>query len=74
MDGLFALFDFLLENDVKMGAVSINDIRLGKKQKVVQILQALRTWEQKRNSITTSIAQGSLAGAGYMAGPVSYFN
>lgn len=53
LDGLFALFDFLLENDVKMGAVSINDIRQGKKSKVLQVMAALRVWEEKRQTVNS---------------------
>ena len=53
LDGLFALFDFLLENDVKMGAVSINDIRQGKKSKVMQVMAALRVWEEKRQTVNS---------------------
>ena len=53
LDGLFALFDFLLENDVKMGAVSINDIRQGKKSKLLQVMTALRVWEEKRQTVNS---------------------
>lgn len=79
LDGLFRLFDFLLDNDVKMGSVSINDIRQGKRDKIVQLLQALRTWEEKRKTIANSLGMGQagsvagVAGTAYMAGPVSYF-
>ncbi|THG96991.1 hypothetical protein EW026_g4932 [Hermanssonia centrifuga] len=76
LDGLFRLFDFLLDNDIKMGAVSVNDIRQGNKEKVLQLLQALRVWEDKRKAIALSIGQNSLVGTGsinFMAGPVSNF-
>lgn len=72
LDGLFALFDFLLENDVKMGAISINDIRQAKKYKIVQLLQALRSWEEKRR-VTNSIGKGAGTGSTFMAGPVQFF-
>ncbi|KAH0840211.1 hypothetical protein J3R83DRAFT_1213 [Lanmaoa asiatica] len=58
LDGLFRLFDFLLDNDVKMGAVSINDIRQGKRDKVMQLLRALKTWEDRRKEIVKSLGQG----------------
>ncbi|TFK69427.1 hypothetical protein BDN72DRAFT_614262 [Pluteus cervinus] len=64
LDGLFRLFDFLLDNDVKMGSVSINDVRQGKRDKIIQLLKALKTWEDKRRAIVQTIG----AGAGYQAG------
>ncbi len=42
LDGLFRLFDFLLDHDVKMGSVSINDVRQGMPEKIVQLLRALK--------------------------------
>jgi hypothetical protein len=52
LDGLFSLFDFLLNNDVHLGGVSINDIRQGKKDKIIQLLKALKSWEDKRMEIS----------------------
>jgi len=54
LDGLFKLFDFLLDNEVKMGSVSINDIRQGKRDKVLQLLRALKTWEEKKRAVVNS--------------------
>ena len=75
LDGLFRLFDYLLDNDVKMGSVSINDIRQGKRDKITQMLRALKTWEEKRKTIAQSIGKGSVASGPFMAmsGPVEYF-
>ena len=55
LDGLFSLFDFLLNNDVRLGTVSINDIRLGKVDKTVQLLKALKSWEDKRAAVSQSL-------------------
>ena len=76
LDGLFRLVDFLLDNDVKMGTVSINDIRQGRREKIVQLLQALRAWEDKRKAIALSLTLQPTATSGntFMAGPVPYFN
>lgn len=52
LDGLFSLFDFLLNNDVHLGTVSINDVRQGKKDKILQVLKALKSWEDKRTEIS----------------------
>jgi hypothetical protein len=67
LDGLFRLFDFLLDNDVKLGTVSINDVRQGRRDKIVQILRALRAWEDGRRKIANSLGkvptmQGGLGG------------
>ncbi|KAI0941212.1 hypothetical protein AcV7_002842 [Taiwanofungus camphoratus] len=59
LDGLFRLFDFLLDNDVKMGTVSINDIRQGKREKIAQLLRALKAWEDKKKVIAQSLGRGS---------------
>ena len=59
LDGLFRLFDFLLDNDVKMGSVSINDVRLGKREKIIQLLKALKAWEDKRKALAFTIAKAT---------------
>lgn len=66
LDGLFKLFDFLLDNDVKMGSVSINDVRQGKRDKIVQLLKALKAWEDKRRAIVQSIGASGYQAAGFM--------
>jgi hypothetical protein len=76
LDGLFRLFDFLLDNDVKLGTVSINDVRQGRRDKIIQILRALRQWEDKRRNVASSLGkmpavQGGIAmppGAAWGAG------
>ncbi|KAL7282752.1 hypothetical protein ACG7TL_004227 [Trametes sanguinea] len=75
VEGLFRLFDYLLDNDVKMGTVSINDIRQGKRDKIVQLLRALRAWEDRRKAIAASIGKGSVAAGPFMgmAGPFDYY-
>ncbi|KAJ7070739.1 hypothetical protein C8F01DRAFT_975539 [Mycena amicta] len=67
LDGLFRLFDFLLDNEVRMGSVSINDIRQGKRDKIIQLLRGLKAWEDKRRQIATSIGKGSVQAGGFMA-------
>ncbi|CDO77198.1 hypothetical protein BN946_scf184747.g11 [Trametes cinnabarina] len=75
VEGLFRLFDYLLDNDVKMGTVSINDIRQGKRDKIVQLLRALRAWEDKRKAIAASIGKGSVVAGPFMgmAGPFDHY-
>lgn len=71
LDGLFRLFDFLLDNDVKMGSVSINDVRQGKRDKILQLLKALKAWEEKRRAIAHSIGSATSVHAGSMMAPVA---
>lgn len=59
LDGLFRLFDFLLDNYVRMGSVSINDVRQGKRDKIIQLLKALKAWEDKK-AIAQSIGNGQV--------------
>ncbi|KAK7470077.1 hypothetical protein VKT23_001518 [Stygiomarasmius scandens] len=68
LDGFFRLFDFLLDNDVKMGSVSINDVRTGNREKIVQLLKALKSWEDKRRQIAQSIGKGSVGAGPFIAG------
>jgi hypothetical protein len=63
LDGLFRLFDFLLDNDVKMGSVSINDVRQGKRDKILQLLRALKAWEDKRKALASSLSKGTMHGS-----------
>ncbi|KAF9069085.1 hypothetical protein BDP27DRAFT_1325996 [Rhodocollybia butyracea] len=67
LDGLFRLFDFLLDNDVKMGSVSINDVRMGRRDKVVQLLRALKAWEDRRKVVAMSIGKGPMLAGGFIA-------
>ncbi|KAG6810375.1 hypothetical protein H0H92_012109 [Tricholoma furcatifolium] len=70
LEGLFKLFDFMLDNDVKLGAVSINDVRQGKREKILQLLKALRTWEDKRRALASSLGTASSVQSGAFMAPV----
>ncbi|KAH9987791.1 hypothetical protein BJV77DRAFT_1024192 [Russula vinacea] len=50
VDGLLNLFDFLLDNGVKMGT----------RDKIIQLLKALREWEEKRLAVLQSIGKSSM--------------
>ena len=67
LEGLFSLFDFLLDNDVKMGMISINDVRQGKRDKIIQLLKALRAWEEKRHAVLQSIGKSSMQAGPFVA-------
>lgn len=57
LDGLFKLVDFFLNNDIRMGSVSINDVKQGRKDKITHLLRSLRVWEEKRKNIARSIGR-----------------
>jgi hypothetical protein len=67
LEGLFRLFDFLLDNDVKMGSVSINDVKCGKRDKIIQLLKGLKAWDEKRRAIIQSIGKSPVQAAGFIA-------
>lgn len=52
LDGIFSLFDYLVNSDVHLGTVSINDVRQRKGDKIIQVLKALRSWEDKRAELS----------------------
>jgi hypothetical protein len=66
LEGLFNLFDFWLDNDVKMGMISINDVRQGKRDKIVQLLKVLRAWE-KRHAVLRSTGKISMRTGSFVA-------
>lgn len=55
LDGLFRLFDLLLDNGVHTGSVCINDIRQGKRGKILQLLKALKSWEDRRGVLAATM-------------------
>lgn len=46
LDGLFKLFDLMLDYNVRIGSVSINDVRSGNKEKVTQLVKSLKAWQE----------------------------
>jgi len=64
---VFKLFDFFLNNDIRMGNVSINDVRQGKKDKIVHLLRSLKVWEDKRKNIARSLGRSGAQAGPFMA-------
>jgi hypothetical protein len=60
------LFDFLLDGDVKIGRVSINDVRLGKRDKIIQLLKALKAWDDKLKALDLRVASRATSPAAFM--------
>ena len=48
LEGLFALVDFLLGEDAGSGVVNINEVLRSKRERIFQLLKALRAWEGHR--------------------------
>jgi len=46
----------LLDNDVRMGSLSINDVRSGNKQKVTQLVRSLKAWQGKRIALAKQLS------------------
>ncbi|KAF8318115.1 hypothetical protein DL93DRAFT_2076079 [Clavulina sp. PMI_390] len=68
LDGLFVLFDFLLDNDVRIGNVTINDVRSGDRDQLVVLVKALRAWGEKRSSLDSIFASKQTAAFGPFIG------
>jgi len=72
LDGLFILFDFLLDNDIRMGSVSINDVRQGNHEKLVQLVKSLRSWEEKMRELEGTMhrsTSGAMHSGFFMGAP-----
>ncbi|KAG9016139.1 polar growth protein [Tulasnella sp. JGI-2019a] len=67
LEGLFKLFDFLLDNDVKIGSVSINDVRLGHKDKIAQLVRSLKAWQEKRENLGRNMQRQPMSAGPWMA-------
>jgi len=61
LDGLFILFDFLLDNDVRMGNVTINDVRSGDRDQLVVLVKALKAWEDKNKELENQLTRQAVA-------------
>jgi len=57
LDGLFVLFDFLLDNDVRMGNVTINDVRSGDRDQLVVLVKALKAWEDMNKELENQLTR-----------------
>ena len=58
LNGLLDLFTFLLDSDIKMGAICVNDVRLVRATRSFSLscstFKALRAWEKRKQSIGKS--------------------
>jgi len=61
LDGLFVLFDFLLDNDVRMGNVTINDVRSGERDQLVVLVKALKAWEDQKKEMENHMLRQEVA-------------
>lgn len=62
VEGLMKLFDFLLDNDVKLSGISMADIKEGRSEKIIALIKSMKTWKEQRDAIAKSVAVGGQAG------------
>ncbi|KAG8929999.1 polar growth protein [Tulasnella sp. 418] len=67
LDGLFKLFDFLLDNDVRIGSVSINDLRQANRDKIILLVKSLKAWKEKRQELAQTFDKQGMAAGPFMA-------
>lgn len=67
LDGLFKLFDFFLDNDVRVGNISINDVRFGEKEKILPVLRCMKAWEERRRTLAKSLGRNTAHAGPFMA-------
>jgi len=67
LDGLFKLFDFFLDNDVRVGNISINDVRFGDKEKILPVLRCMKAWEERRGTLAKSLGRNAAHAGPFMA-------
>jgi hypothetical protein len=51
IDGLMKLFDFLLDNDVKLSGISMADIKEGRSEKIITLLRSMKQWKEQQDAI-----------------------
>ena len=59
------LFDFLLDNDVKLSGISMADVREGRSEKVSALIRSMKQWYDRRDAIVK--AAGVSGQGGVMA-------
>jgi len=62
IDGLMKLFDFLLDNDVKLSGISMADIKEGRTDRIIALLKSMKQWKDQRDAIAKSVGVGGQAG------------
>lgn len=67
LEGLFKLFDFMLDNDVRIGSVSINDVRYGNKEKVSQLVKSMKAWQERRVGLAKQMTKQPSSAGPWMA-------
>jgi hypothetical protein len=58
IDGLMKLFDFLLDNDVKLSGISMADVREGRSEKVSALVRSMKQWHDRRDAIVKAAGVG----------------
>ncbi|PVG03581.1 hypothetical protein CPB86DRAFT_804075 [Serendipita vermifera] len=61
VEGLIKLFDFLLDNDVKLSGITMADIKEGRSDKIITLVRSMKQWQEKRNAVAKSVGVGGQA-------------
>lgn len=62
VDGLMKLFDFLVDNEVKLSGISMADVKEGRADKIIALVRSIKQWHERREAIAQSIGVGGRAG------------
>ena len=50
-----------------MGSVSINDVKQGRPDKILQLMKAIKVWGEKREAVVRAIGKGAGQAGPWMA-------
>jgi hypothetical protein len=62
VEGLMRLFEFLVDNDVKLSGISMADVKEGRADKIAALVRSIKQWHERREAIAQSIGVGGRAG------------
>lgn len=61
IDGLMKLFDFLVDNDVKLSGISLADVRDARPDKIIALVRSMKQWYDRRETIAKNVGAGGPA-------------
>lgn len=56
------LFDFLLDNEVKLSGISMADVKEGRSEKTIALIRSMKQWKEQRDAVAKSVGVGGQAG------------
>lgn len=55
------LFDFLVDNDVKLSGISLADVRDARPDKIIALVRSMKQWYDRRETIAKNVGAGGPA-------------